>query len=207
VTGVAWQLATTQAVAGAESQVWLRQRVGGSWTAWRWQSGGLPEYKWATFDLNLGAIGAGVNWPSIGNIAYYTPVPLVVHVRLHVSEVSLYHPTMVSMVYMGMVGDGPAGMLSFSTQKGYDAGHAMFRHAIPAGTSRIRMWINAPSGMSFVGRSPQVAIGIEPVAIATADDLTLLGDGQWRGIPDPPPQYHQGQWPPEPPPIDTPGGP
>jgi hypothetical protein len=211
VTGVAWQLATTQAAGAADPQVWMRQRVGGSWTAWRWQSGGLPAYKSATFELNLGPIGAGVNWPSVGNIAYYTPVPVRLNVRLHVAHVSLHHATMIGVVHVGIIGGAAAGTLSFSTQKGFDAGHTVARHTIPAGTSRISMWINAPSGMSFVGRPPEVSIGIEPVGIAHPDEMALLSEDPWVPPPDAPPLYHQGQWPPEPPapapPVDAPGGP
>jgi hypothetical protein len=208
VTGVAWQLATTQAVAGAESQVWLRQRVGGSWTAWRWQSGGLPAHKYATFSLNLGPIGTGVNWTRGVDVPYYTPVPLHLNVRFHVSDVSLHHPTHISMIYVGLIQGGPSHTLGFSTQKGYDFGHTSFRWTIAAGTYRFRMWISAGTvgGLSFVAREPEVAISIEPVAIASPDDMSLLTD-DWVPPPDAPPLYHQGQWPPEPPPVDTPGGP
>jgi hypothetical protein len=210
VTGVAWQMATTQAVAGAESQVWLRQRVGGSWTAWRWQSGGLPAHKYVALQLNLGPIAAGTNWTSTGNIPYYTPVPLHVNVSFHMSDVSLHHPTAVAFIYAGLIQGGPANTLGFSTQKGYDFGHTSFGWVIPAGTYRFRMWITSPAagGVSFVGRNPEVAIGIDPVAIANADDLLLLDEG-WVPPPDAPPLYHSGQWPPPAPapPADLPGGP
>jgi hypothetical protein len=199
-------LATTQAVAGAESQVWLRQRVGGSWTAWRWQSGGLPADKFVTFTMNLGAIGAGLNWTSAGDVPFYTSVPLIVEVRFNVNDVSLHHASATAFIYIGMVQGGPSCTLSFSSQKGNDSDHTTFRMTIPAGTFRFRMWITAPAGVSFVYREPEVSIAIQPVAIANADDMTRMSDGQWVAIPEAPPLHH-GQWPPEPPPVDTPGGP
>jgi hypothetical protein len=208
VTGLAWQLATTQAVAGSESQVWLRQRVGGSWTAWRWQSGGLPRYTYVEFGLS-GTIPTGMSWPSAGQLVFTTPVPVVCEIRLHAIDVSLSHPTAIAMVSMGVDYGGPSSTLTFSTQKGYDTGHTVFRRTVPAGTTRFRLWVSAPPGVSYVGRDPQVAYGVDPVRVADLEDVAeMLRDvvPLWE-----PPEPHHGQWPPQPPapapPVDVMGVP
>jgi hypothetical protein len=205
VTGIAWQLATTQSVPGADAQVWLRQRVAGSWTSWRWQSGGLPRYAYTEFSLS-GAIPNGLSWPASGQLVYWTPVPVVCEIRLHAINVSLSHPTAVAMVMMGVDYGGPS-TLSFSTQKGYDSGHTTFRRTIPAGTTRFRVWLSAPQGVSFVGRDPEVAFGVQPIRLADPEELAEMS-----GVDVPPPdapEPHHGQWPPQPPapapPPDQPG--
>jgi hypothetical protein len=166
VTGIAWQMATTQAVAGAESQVWLRQRVGGSWTAWRWQSGGLPEPVSVDFTLPIGTAMGGHKWHPSATARIWSPVPIRARITFHVAYASVASNAQGNhTIYVGAHWGFPDAFLSFMANKPHDAGHTTFSMTFAAGTTSLTVWTNGTGGSSFTGSEPQGALRILPIAV------------------------------------------
>jgi hypothetical protein len=205
VTGIAWQLATTQAVAGADSQVWLRQRVGGSWTAWRWQSGGLPDAVSVDFDLPTGVAMSGVKFHSQFTARLSSPVPVWARIELHIKDVTVaVTPTVVHHVRVGVAWGLTEAQVTFNAGQTYASGHTSFVAPLGAGTSSLTLWTSASGGATFTtSAQPQGVIKVAPIAIQVGDLRTL--NDIFVPIPDPPEPTPIGGVPPiEPPPEPAP---
>jgi hypothetical protein len=204
VTGIAWQMATTQAVAGADSQVWLRQRVGGSWTAWRWQSGGLPDAAQTNFTFPVGTSMAGTRWHPHTTVRFWSPVPVMARVELHMMDVTIAaNPQGYHTVYVGAQWVGAETRLAFHAMHPYASGHLEFSVYLNAGTTTVAVWTSGTGGSSFTANEPNGMLKVRPIAIA--DGISRFEEDLPVALPDPPEPTPIGGVPPvEPAPAPAP---
>jgi hypothetical protein len=174
VTGLAWQQATTQAIAGAESQVWLRQRVGGSWSPWRWQSGGLPAgvggQEWS---LPTDRVVTGTPWIPGMTVTLSTPVPLECVCFFRVGDATVEFAGVNHTILIGVDDGDVSSILSFNSAKPFDYQHTVFRQRIPAGTYTWRLWWGSGGGR-FTGNTPIARLSVRPLKILDVEEAATI---------------------------------